>query len=382
MFEQDESVRPASSESSSNPTKRSKTASGAQSTASDDSDSDGDDDAKADQNDCDDEASSSSSSFDDNGLALVIESALTAVEMVVSSLPQFLSAHIATLLKLLLHPALMTGKDLLVFLIYSNHSCQFNFPFASSFSNPRFGSDLFGHGQLIFSGVVRLGAVDTERAGRESAVAPAAARCLPVAASVHQQWRCGTVFFFISGLFPSIISLQLVVNCLMFHFLLIFLFQSTIRLFSFLSQICAAFNKEDVRQHHKSVFKFFLVAFDTRRLFGTKLLSIDTVENAMVQSFLSLVVKLNESQLKPLFLKVLEWVGLAGVGAVTASSPSAAVDADDAMDASSAPSASVGAAGHNINRSMIAFRLIDALLDRLKVRSNHCTFLIVFRGHD
>jgi hypothetical protein len=233
------------------------------------SDDESDDDSGDAQSD---DESDSSSSFDDNGLALVVESALTCTETVVTNLPQFISSHISTLLKLLLHPVLVQETSL-----------------GTSTSTTVSSSSIAAQASVVST----LSALAEK--------VPARLLLPAVFQSLRQCINNGD--------------------------------QSTMRLFGFLAQICSSLNKEDVRQHHKSIFKFYLVAFDTRRLLRSKFVSIDAIEISIVQSFIALVVKLNESQLKPLFLKVLEWVGLAVMG--SASTPSASSPATNDDDDSS-----------------------------------------------
>ncbi|KAI9492397.1 hypothetical protein BDB00DRAFT_883490 [Zychaea mexicana] len=57
------------------------------------------------------------------------------------------------------------------------------------------------------------------------------------------------------------------------------------------------------------IFKFFLMAFDVRRQYGDKFndLDIGELESAMINVFLDLVMKLNETLFKPLYLKIVDW---------------------------------------------------------------------------
>mmetsp|Transcript_47338 Transcript_47338/g.93115 ORF Transcript_47338/g.93115 Transcript_47338/m.93115 type:complete len:865 (-) Transcript_47338:76-2670(-) len=91
--------------------------------------------------------------------------------------------------------------------------------------------------------------------------------------------------------------------------------KSVCRLFWFLSTITQNFNKSTVKNEYKAVFKFLLTGFDFRRFHSDEFKDINSVEKATVEAMLQLVIKLKESQLKGLFLKCLEWVGITAVGA-------------------------------------------------------------------
>lgn len=93
--------------------------------------------------------------------------------------------------------------------------------------------------------------------------------------------------------------------------------------------------------------------------------SIDAVESACVRAFLALVVKLNEQQLKPLFLKLIEWVGLGGAPS-DAFGAASALSSHNAVSASAAGAVVVGAASHDLCRAIMLFRCVDALLERLR----------------
>lgn len=124
-----------------------------------------------------------------------------------------------------------------------------------------------------------------------------------------------------------------------------------IELFNLLKQICNGVPKEDVRQHYKSIFKFFLVSFDIRHV-HSKLEQIELVENSIVSAFVCFVLKLSEALLKPLLLKLIEWTG---------------VHLND--DSSSTE---VG-----LSKGITIFRLLDSLLDTLKdLFIPYCTYFM------
>jgi U3 small nucleolar RNA-associated protein 10 len=60
----------------------------------------------------------------------------------------------------------------------------------------------------------------------------------------------------------------------------------------------------------KPIFAFFLDVFDLRhrlRLQGFNADSINEIEESAIGSFLELVIKMNESTFKPLFIRLYDW---------------------------------------------------------------------------
>ncbi|KAJ3046926.1 HEAT repeat-containing protein 1, partial [Rhizophlyctis rosea] len=84
---------------------------------------------------------------------------------------------------------------------------------------------------------------------------------------------------------------------------------SLLGLFGLVGNVITHMPKPDLVQHHKELFRFFLVSFDYRRTYGSQTTPEDLilVENSIISSFLSLVMKLNETLFKPLFLKTVDW---------------------------------------------------------------------------
>lgn len=136
--------------------------------------------------------------------------------------------------------------------------------------------------------------------------------------------------------------------------------------------------REAVQTHHDRLFKFFLDFFDMRRLSGvhekvrrhlsalmtlpnffhslqakrdTKLeKEVESIEDAFIDAYLNMVMKLNELTFKPLFLRITHWV------TDTTSSQTG--------DAAKAPFA----------RLFTFWRLANALSDKLKVNlSSPCS---------
>ncbi|KAG0355784.1 HEAT repeat-containing protein 1 [Gamsiella multidivaricata] len=87
---------------------------------------------------------------------------------------------------------------------------------------------------------------------------------------------------------------------------------SLLALFDLVSQTVQAMPRDVIAVHYKQIFKFFLGAFDYRRVIRgqqdkSKFVSIAAVEDAVIEAFMKLVMKLNETLFKPLFLKTLDW---------------------------------------------------------------------------
>ncbi|KAF9097064.1 HEAT repeat-containing protein 1 [Mortierella sp. AD031] len=85
---------------------------------------------------------------------------------------------------------------------------------------------------------------------------------------------------------------------------------SVLALFDLVSQTITAMPRDVIAVHYKQIFKFFLGAFDYRRVHGhdaKKQSTVAAVEEAVIGAFMQLVMKLNETLFKPLFLKSLDW---------------------------------------------------------------------------
>ncbi|KAK5580523.1 hypothetical protein RB653_000543 [Dictyostelium firmibasis] len=83
--------------------------------------------------------------------------------------------------------------------------------------------------------------------------------------------------------------------------------QSLICLFDFVGDISANLGPKDIALHHKSIFKFYLQCFEFRKKYKNRVKNADKVEDHIISSFMTLVMKLNENLFKPLFIKVLDW---------------------------------------------------------------------------
>ncbi|KAG0237384.1 HEAT repeat-containing protein 1 [Mortierella sp. GBA43] len=116
---------------------------------------------------------------------------------------------------------------------------------------------------------------------------------------------------------------------------------SLLALFDLVSQTINAMSRDQI-------FKFFLGAFDYRRVVHSqkaqdkeKISSVRAVEGAVVDAFMKLVMKLNETLFKPLFLKTLDWA--------TTELQVAKASSQDKQD-----------------RQVFFYKLLNSLLDQLK----------------
>ncbi|KAF9404185.1 HEAT repeat-containing protein 1 [Podila epigama] len=86
---------------------------------------------------------------------------------------------------------------------------------------------------------------------------------------------------------------------------------SLLALFDLVSQAINAMPRDVIAVNYKQIFKFFLGAFDYRRAHGHQnkknAENVAAIEDAVVKAFMQLVMKLNETLFKPLFLKTLDW---------------------------------------------------------------------------
>ncbi|KAG5463812.1 MAG: NUC211 domain-containing protein, partial [Olpidium bornovanus] len=125
--------------------------------------------------------------------------------------------------------------------------------------------------------------------------------------------------------------------------------ESTLALLDVLGNAVTVMPRDVITAQYKKVFKFLLLAFDVRRAHGGQL-GEDTsrVEDGAITAFIRLVVKLNESLFKPLFLKTVDW-GTVEMAASEEEEGSGDADTGDARA-----------------RLLFTYRLVSRLLDRLK----------------
>ncbi|KAI8149580.1 hypothetical protein BJV82DRAFT_708430 [Fennellomyces sp. T-0311] len=117
--------------------------------------------------------------------------------------------------------------------------------------------------------------------------------------------------------------------------------KSALAVISVISDAIQTMSNDVMVSHYKQIFKFFLLAFDIRRQYSDKLneSEIDELEGSMISVFLDLVMKLNETLFKPLYLKVVDW---------------ATIELAD------------GNKQDLDNRLVFFYKLLDSLFDRLK----------------
>ncbi|TPX61884.1 hypothetical protein PhCBS80983_g00809 [Powellomyces hirtus] len=120
--------------------------------------------------------------------------------------------------------------------------------------------------------------------------------------------------------------------------------QSMLALFDLVGKAIAHMPRTELTQYRTELFRFFLVSFDYRRTYASKVSNedVEAVENSIISAFLQLVMKLNETLFKPLFLKMVDW-------------------------ATSELLLKHGLTQEDVNaRQLFFYRLVDSLLARLK----------------
>jgi len=85
------------------------------------------------------------------------------------------------------------------------------------------------------------------------------------------------------------------------------------QLFQVLGAVCKQITNTKISQYYASIVKFFMSAFDLRvKLQGKwSLKKTYGVEEAMIEAFISFILKLNEILFKPVFLKLRDWSQIA-----------------------------------------------------------------------
>lgn len=120
--------------------------------------------------------------------------------------------------------------------------------------------------------------------------------------------------------------------------------KSALALLSVVSEAIRTMSRDVMTSHYKQLFKFFLIAFDIRRAHADVFdeADINELEDAIISAFLDLVMKLNETLFKPLFLKVVDWATIElAVDGLTVSEDS-------------------------LKRVLFFYKLVDSLLEKLK----------------
>ncbi|CAO3607877.1 unnamed protein product [Cunninghamella blakesleeana] len=85
--------------------------------------------------------------------------------------------------------------------------------------------------------------------------------------------------------------------------------KSMLSLYSLITKAIRSMPRDLIINHYKQIFKFFLMAFDLRHQEkeNMEIEEINECEESIIGAFLELVMKLNETLFKPLFLKVMDW---------------------------------------------------------------------------
>ncbi|KAJ2172483.1 snoRNA-binding rRNA-processing protein utp10, partial [Coemansia sp. RSA 532] len=76
---------------------------------------------------------------------------------------------------------------------------------------------------------------------------------------------------------------------------------------AFVGRTAAALPRAQLMQNYKQLFKFFLSVFDAARNPGVELGAAQALEQATLDAFMRLVVRLSEALFRPLFLTFAEW---------------------------------------------------------------------------
>ncbi|RKP05884.1 hypothetical protein THASP1DRAFT_19205 [Thamnocephalis sphaerospora] len=115
--------------------------------------------------------------------------------------------------------------------------------------------------------------------------------------------------------------------------------QALLPYYAFIGKMVDAMERADVQQNYKPIFKFFLNLSDIRRTSSDRfsIQELRELEEGLIDAFLRLVMKLNETTFKPVFLKAVEW----------------AISTHDAVTNKQA-------------RQIFFYRFLDQLLERLK----------------
>ncbi|GLE00791.1 hypothetical protein PINS_up009579 [Pythium insidiosum] len=83
--------------------------------------------------------------------------------------------------------------------------------------------------------------------------------------------------------------------------------RSIVRLLAVISTVVTSLQTADLRQYLPIFARFFVTSLDLRRVHSAKLHDLDVVEDEVLDVLVQFILRLNEKQLKPLFLKVFEW---------------------------------------------------------------------------
>lgn len=78
-------------------------------------------------------------------------------------------------------------------------------------------------------------------------------------------------------------------------------------LFDMLVTMVGTMDRSSIAAFHGKVFDLCLLALDLRRQSPASVQNIDVVEKGVINSMITLTMKLTESMFKPLFIKSIEW---------------------------------------------------------------------------
>lgn len=125
--------------------------------------------------------------------------------------------------------------------------------------------------------------------------------------------------------------------------------ESLLALLELVDNTIKSMSRDDITANYKQIFKFFLSVFDFRRLHQSEFSgeSVSEVEERSIQAFINLVMKLNETLFKPVFLKTLDWATI-----------ELAEEGSDVLDADQEC------------RALFFYKLLDGLLEKLKVSNS------------
>ena len=116
-------------------------------------------------------------------------------------------------------------------------------------------------------------------------------------------------------------------------------------IFNFIGNILRKVTKADILEFRSDLIKFFLGAFDIRlyNFQGMSQEQILSLENCIISAFFHLILKLNDENFKPMYLKMIDWATLS-------------ISFDQLEK------------GDMIKRQITFYHIIDEMLNRLKVQ--------------
>eukprot|EP01018_Ginkgo_biloba_P013781 Gb_31975 [translate_table: standard] len=116
---------------------------------------------------------------------------------------------------------------------------------------------------------------------------------------------------------------------------------SVASIFKMIAVVATKLDRPSVVAYHAKIYDYCMVALDLRRQHPKSIKKVEEVERTVINALVALIMKLSEVTFKPLFVRTLEW---------------AESEVED--DGS--------AAGHNIQRSISFYSLIDNLTGKLR----------------